>query len=433
LQPIYEQDSRPAAAQANLAPSTNAPLPGPNPTEAQVGRTRLAIASAQLVTRYTLSEGYNNISTRLVHVNINIDGLIDTYINAIRPIIEGNFRALGLRSFTDPNDVTAINSILFTIAVNAAYATTVVSYNKAVRIDSSLTTRFGAMASEPHSNYPALLSALIMSFGPYQTSTLPYKALFVPIISLESVNQKFNDNRYQAAQLVNFTQMLTRVRTIMTTDVDFKSDESTPWWMLYRVPIDRTLVSAANPELIDVFSPTEFANRSITTNLGGLVLDRTLYDLPGPCITTQLGPFPARTPPERLDDLPLYYRNQLRLNPHVPAIAFEFEEYNNVTSKADLYHFSRLFDDPDWTDELGITSDDEKDLEVDAPTKLSKADEASKPTSKRGKKKRPRISISEVTTKWTLYSVTVIYFDHKLYDRVPLSVRNITVTQANSV
>jgi hypothetical protein len=79
---------------------------------------------------------------------------------------------------------------------------------------------------------------------------------------------------YSVEYQIAFNQAMDRSNKFSMTDVDLKSHESSPWWLLYR---DMTNEDST---FSTIMCPTEFENRDTSVILGAICLSQTLFALP---------------------------------------------------------------------------------------------------------------------------------------------------------
>lgn len=427
-----------AVAQGN-ATGQNAP-PRTAPTlDVPTGTTKLQATAADLVARFVVSENYMNYKPRFNSIKLDVANLHCTFQNAIRPIVYGNYRNLGAHGFTGTNDKNLLDGVTYTIAANAVVTAFAVMYNKAVAIDNSMASLFERDVSSVSTKYPALLSLLIQTLGPYKTSTLPYKCFFVPYIKYSDTRSLFSNQSYSSEYNIAFASAMERSRKVCMTDVDIKSTDSTPWWMLHRSFKDETDNANANQT---VFSPTEFQNRTASVTLGAVCLHDTLYDFPGPLTTAQIGPFLYRGIPTDVSQIPDVPRTESSFVSHYPAHDFRFlvlrgpdahtkDKPGYELTKADLYSF-------------GLTQyDDEAVKDLDPEIQISEGDEEEFLPSKSKKRKPKRVTRRTVAEQsingkdpvlhWNILICQVLYFDTVLFIDLPVNERKSIITEANSL
>jgi hypothetical protein len=402
--------------------------PGPNPGANPPARSNVAATAQRLVAEYTLTRFENNSEPDIRYVMIRTPTLFSSYSNTLKPIVYGNFRNIGARTVTDAVDTTFLDNVIRTVATNAVVATYAVAYNKAARIDASSSTRFGDYDPVDCLRFPTLTTHLVNSFGPVEATQLPYKSTFIPVIPRQEVENLLTQQGYVSHYYESFLQAMKRGRTIAMSDVDVNTRDSTHWWTLYYENVRPANGPPEIPGHISAYSPFSFDERSSTVLLASVVVEDTLYELPGPVIVHTLGPFAATREPQSLADLPHPYNGRTYFNRHVPAIAYLFEQFgeDGHISEAGLVHCSHIQEDERLLNET--------QLYVDL------GDEA-EGTGSRTKKKKNILNegashdaLDAVDSETAqLYTCKIMYFDHKLANSVPHKRRSNIVTSANSL
>jgi len=398
--------------------------------------TRLQAVAAKLVSDFIVSEGTNNSLPRIQSVKLLVDNLHKTFANSIRPIVFGNYRNLGTHGFTAANDVATLNGITFTVAANAVKTAMIVMYNKAVSIDNSLAQLFNRDQTAGATKFPALLSLLIQSLGPYKTTTLPYKCYFIPYLTWPEVQPLFAHADYNSEYQIAFNQAMIRCRQVCMTDVDFGSKESTPWWTIHRAFSDDVNNERSS---LTVFCPQEFQNRTHSISLGAVCLHATLYDYPGPVMSAQIGPFIYRGIPTEIEDIPDTVLREFAYKPQPYARDVRFCAIRGPEAsltdpqitKAEMYAFALIQSNQDLFNGL------------DASIHLEEGEDLGDPNSPKARKKRRKIAKRKVLKQsidatdqidgWNIYMCEIMYFDYMMFRELPIAERKLIITEANSL
>jgi hypothetical protein len=399
-------------------------------------RSNLSTSANRLIAEYTLTRFQNNSSTDLVYIKISVPTLFSTYANTLKPIVFGNFRNIGARTITDAADTAFLNNVVRTVATNAVICTYAVAFNKAARINAGSATRFGDYNPVDANRFPALTTLLVSSLGPLEASHLPYKCTFIPYLVAADVAVLINQAGYNVSFYESFLQAMKRGRTISMTDVDVSSVDSSPWWTLFMNNTRPTATgNNVTPGQITAFNPNSFDDRNPAVLLGSMVLEDTLYDLPGPVITTVIGPFASIRAPTSIADIPAPFNDALHINKHVPAIYVTFTKVSDINHASAVY-LGRYQNDEDIVDLSDLNFDEP------SPTDTSGTSTATKKTKTGKKSTRTTTTTTTVTDALEnvglydftgMYTATVLYFDHVIAYRVPYTRRATIVTDANKL
>jgi len=375
----------------------------------------------------------------LTYVKIKVDVLYSTYANTLKPIVYGNFRNIGARTVTDLVDITFLDNVITTVATNAIICTYAVCFNKAARIDSNAVTLFGNFNPVDVNRFPSLTTLLISAMGPLEASHLPYKCTFIPYLVETEVTALTNQAGYTTHYYESFLQAMKRGRTISMADVDVHTRESSPWWTLYMDNVRPTRTgTVSTPGHITAYNPNSFDDRSTAIILGSIVLEDTLFDLPGPLIVATVGPFAAIRIPRNIDDIPDPFNTSVSINPHYPAIHISFAEDRSLTH-SDALTFGIIQNDENIINLSGLhheLSDEDSNTTtaVAASRQPTKKSKTSRGNAKATEASGPANSLEPVGPQHaSLYLATVIYFDHKLANRVPHLRRSNVVTDSNKL
>jgi len=398
-------------------------------------RSFLSTTANRLIAEYSLARTENNSDTDLVYIKINVNHLFSTYANTLKPIVYGNFRNIGARTVTDNADTTFLNNVILTVATNAVVCTYAVAFNKAAKLDAGAVTLFGDFNPVDANRFPALTSSLITSLGPVEAQHLPFKCTFIPYLDRTDVNALIQQNGYTTHFYESFLQAMKRGRTVLMTDVNVHEVRSSAWWTLY---MDNQRPSVTGnvvlPGHITAYNPNSFDDRETAIILAALVLEDTLYDLPGPLITTTIGPFACANHPRTINDIPEPFNSGIHINRHVPALFIKFEHFDEL-NHANALTFGQIQDDDAITGLSELPFPDsalpsKATQVVQPPTKKTKSGTSS--VSSTTTKSGPTDSLAQVgTDTHGLYTATVLYFDHVLANKVPHSRRSNVVTDAN--
>jgi hypothetical protein len=219
------------------------------------------------------------------------------------------------------------------------------------------------------------------------------------------------------------------------TDVNVSEVTSSAWWTLFMDNKRPTTTgNVTTPGHITAYNPNSFDDRDLCVLLGSIVLEDTLYDLPGPLITVTVGPFACLRPPVSIDDVPDVFKTNLSINPHVPGIYIDFKRVEKLNHASALqYGFYQKNASIAEVSDLPISSDEPGTLSATvSASQTTKRQKTSSSTSAATSATGPADSLGEVGPDGSgLYTATVIYFDHVLANRVPHIRRSNVVTDAN--
>lgn len=391
-------------------------------------RNNITTCANRLIAEYTLTRYQNNSEVDLVYIKLDVPTLFSTYANTLKPIVFGNFRNIGARTITDQSDKTFLDNVVRTVATNAVICTYAVAFNKAASIDAGAVTKFGDFNPVDANRFPALTTLLVSSLGPLEANHLPYKCTFVPYFQHAEVNNLINQTGYSPSYYESFLQAMKRGRTINMSDVDVHTKESSPWWTLYMDNLRPTTAGTrTTPGHITAYNPNSFDERNPAILLASMVLEDTLYPLPGPLIVATIGPFASMREPTTVDDIPDMFMGPNHVNKHVPALFVKFTQGDQLT------HATAL-----------TFGEYQKDREIAKLSDLPTDNPAAKPPPQKRTKSASATPESEVITnvpyaddtvstrrEVALYTATVIYFDHIIAYKVPHNRRANIVTDAN--
>lgn len=427
-----------SAAEPSAPPAEAPPQPGPSagPVPGRItSRNNVTTTANRLIAEYTLARFQNNTSTDLVYIKIKIPVLFATFANTLKPLVYGNFRNIGARTITDAADITFLDNVIRTVATNAIICAYAVAFNKAASLNAGSVTYFGDYNPVDSNRFPALTTLLVSSIGPLEASHLPYKCTFIPYLVNTEVTNLINQAGYNVSYYESFLQAMKRGRTISMADVDVHSRDSSPWWTLFmNNERPTTTAGITTPGQISAFNPNSFDDRNPAILLGAMVLEDTLYDLPGPIITTTIGPFACQHEPHSIADIPAPFNGPTYINPHVPAISVQFEFVTTLNHANSLV--LGLFQEDDAIADLSDLPYPEKEDEQSEATTTTKKSKTSA-TRKRATATESKTPVKDTVENVGLYNgsgmytATILYFDHVIAVRVPHTRRANIVTDAN--
>jgi hypothetical protein len=316
-------------------------------------------------------------------------------------------------------------------------------FNKAARIDSYSIMRFGSYAPIDSVRFPIMATTLCNSLGPIESTQLPYKCTFIPYMTRTEIDDMFQQAGYTNHYYESFLQAMRRGRTIMMTDVNIHEQTSSHWWTNYYENVrPSTQGGVTTPGHITAFCPFSYDQRDNNVLLAAIVTEDTLYELPGPCITSKIGPFARMYPPTVIDDIPEHFRSRIAINRHVPAITVKFEEYgslNHITAVTygEIQKDQAILDLSAFKFKLDTAAAAPAPASTTATTTTSKGPATSTRSKSRlsteSTLKPPTDPLEIVGPSGAgLYIATIIYFDHRLADRLPYGRRTAIVTAANA-
>jgi hypothetical protein len=343
-QNVANQNEIPSQTETSTTSTTSTQNSRPDNGRNNVVRTpglqRVPTVATRLVTNGEAFELSNNTHTRLRTTILLPDRLLATFQDILSPLVHGNLRSLGVNS-TNADSPKEIEEILYTTAVNAVQAAYAVAYNKATRGNYGVSNSFGGLPEADHFRFPSLLTALINSLGPVTRDTEPYQANFIPVLVHSTTVALINNLKYKPHRFEQFLAGLQRARTISFADVDVNTQESSPWWMLHITKTETERFTGNRT----VYNPIPFDERDPCTILAGLVINQTLYALPGPLRTQVIGPFLANENPS-FSDIPKSILNGTAFNRSPFAYDYVFSQAETAVSTAEAYVLFGLQGDP---------------------------------------------------------------------------------------
>uniref|UniRef100_A0A2V0RJT4 Uncharacterized protein n=1 Tax=viral metagenome TaxID=1070528 RepID=A0A2V0RJT4_9ZZZZ len=441
----------PPVAPQPPAPSVSRPPPAPPAPEAsRTGRTQLALVSQRIVADQTAVPGWNNREVLIKTIELSVAVLFATLQATIHPLVHGNYRSIGTRTNTAAADIAFLDQVTYTISANAVAAAYAVLFHKARATNNGYVQLFGGLPEVDKFKYPAFTTLLINSLGPIQRDRDPYICLFLPWMAKNAVDALRNNAAYLPRHEELFITGMQRTRNVLLTDVDVGNVDSSPWWCLY-IKRNPTTAGTPNPGATTVLNPISYDDRDTATILGGLVLTATLYELPGPCHTAEIGPF-VGPPGNDWNAIPNPFRRDVVINGSPRAIDFVFTDLGPVTHAAASIFGTLQGDltlanaaDPTLSNiQANLTNLHNswlahlQSIQAPQPTSSSIVDpNAAKPKRARTETPPGQSHCPDMNDNVPglihlhIRKVTVIYFDHRLYDNVSTARQGNVITEAN--
>jgi hypothetical protein len=290
--------------------------------------TMLHKTAQLMVADKTLVNQYYNLEPVIKPIRLLPAPLVALFTAIIRPLVYANARNLSVATYTQAADTAILDNIIYSVAVNGLKALYGVLYYKASSHISHLTNLFGPNPETEKFSFPAMMTLLISSAGPVVRERESYRCVFVPHILEADVAAAYADNQYDFRYERTFLEVLEHINySVVTTSVDINSTESSHWWTLHVTDSKRDL--NGNRTAKNVYNPMSFQDCDNATILGAIGLIDTLYEFPGPCHTSRLGPFIARTGPHAFEDIPIHLRSDLSVNESPPVRVWRFHRLRN--------------------------------------------------------------------------------------------------------
>jgi hypothetical protein len=270
--------------------------------------------------------------------------------NTLRPLIFANHRNLAVTDVVTPGNRATLERITYTIATSAVNATRQVLYNKAVRVNRSTLALFGELRQQEKFEFPAVTTLLINSAGPIERARESYRVNFVPYITSDEVDQLYQQDCYDPAFEETFGLAMSRAHySLRMTEVDIYNEISSHWWTTYMEGFDPHNVHFPNNATLDythfrrvnAYQPMSFRDLDDATAFACISLEETLYDLPGPCFTSEVGPFVVAMEHPTFNDIPPHFREDIAINKSPPVRLTTFTPREQITH-ADAVHYGRF-------------------------------------------------------------------------------------------
>jgi hypothetical protein len=312
--------------------------------------TQVMKVAAELLYNRTVNNLTDNVAPDSKMIRLKPLPLLALFTNTLKPLIYANARNVGVNDLVQPANRIRLNDITYTVAVCAIGALRAVIYAKAMRVNNAVLRLFGDRPRHEKYTFPALTTLLINACGPINRSFESYRCLFIPYITKEDLETIKKDERYVPSYLELFSLALSRAHySIRSSGVDIYNDISSYWWTLHVVVLEehddtisvaetqskgKTLSSQSRVnkivDRVNVYSPMSFKDIDDSVVFSAICMDETLYDFPGPCYTSKIGPFAAHTKPKTVADVPRPYNRDIYINKSVPVRLTNFIEVKDI-------------------------------------------------------------------------------------------------------
>jgi hypothetical protein len=412
-------------------------------------RTSISITASKLAADMSITKLTRNTEPLINSVVLDVAVIIRFFQSIVEPFVELIHPLLGVR---DPDlDVNGIlDSTTYTIAVDALSATYAVMYHKATRINARSAFLFGHPPRTDKFTSINLISFFANAFGPYETEGPPYRCIYVPYFTRDEIDNAITDNRYNQRLAIHFLDTIkTSYPNIELTMIDPYTEPSSPFWMMY--------ATTNGPNLRTVYSPITYNEIDSASQLASILLDQPMYNIPGPLTTAVIGPYVAKGDTFNSNQIPDNLLTPVSRNTSRPVIHITGRKIRNALWYEMLTHSTNQNDQEmrnaipacirhpnTWMTQQLTPLDDyisqsEKIITGQLPTPTKPEPGEVTPKKKKGEKhpKLPPKPVYPTGTSpmdscphYSVFNATILYFDHILIERFPVSRRTQIVRDA---